>query len=129
MHLRRGSGKGVYALDALLVPCKASLPLLTDSGPSCSARAQILTRPASSNAGPPPTASEADSQSIANATSDAAGDAPAFPPFRASHFHTDLRLVLGFTAATIMIGATVWAYFIEPEWEKNKGPCGIAVIM
>lgn len=52
-----------------------------------------------------------------------------FPPFKASHFHTDLRLVLGFVASAVMIGTSAWAYLIEKDWEKNKYPCGIAVVM
>ncbi|KAN0064970.1 hypothetical protein ACQY0O_002028 [Thecaphora frezii] len=56
-----------------------------------------------------------------------ADDADNFSPFTASHFHGDLRLLLGFVASVIMIGTTLWAYFIEKEWEKNKFACGVAV--
>lgn len=52
-----------------------------------------------------------------------------FLPFRVSHFHADLRLVLGFAASAIMIGTSVWAYFVKKEWSKNKQGCAIAVIV
>lgn len=51
-----------------------------------------------------------------------------FSPFKVNHFHTDLRLVLGFTASAIMIGTSVWAYFVEKEWSRNKQGCAIAVV-
>lgn len=51
-----------------------------------------------------------------------------FAPFKVSHFHTDLRLVLGYTASVIMIGTSIWAYFIEKEWNRNKQVCAIAVV-
>ncbi|KAK0557365.1 hypothetical protein OC846_000584 [Tilletia horrida] len=47
--------------------------------------------------------------------------------WKASHFHTDLRLVLGYTASILMIAVGVWSYFIEKEWSVNKGPTAIAV--
>ncbi|SPO30485.1 uncharacterized protein UTRI_06415 [Ustilago trichophora] len=51
-----------------------------------------------------------------------------FAPFKVSHFHTDLRLVLGYTASAIMICTSIWAYFIEKEWNRNKQACAIAVV-
>lgn len=51
-----------------------------------------------------------------------------FAPFKVNHFHTDLRLVLGFTASAIMIGTSIWAYFVEKEWSHNKQACAIAVV-
>ncbi|EST07381.1 Signal peptidase complex subunit 2 [Kalmanozyma brasiliensis GHG001] len=53
----------------------------------------------------------------------------AFVPFKVSHLHTDLRLILGFTASAIMIGTSLWAYFVEKEWKRNKQACGIAVVV
>ncbi|PWN47945.1 hypothetical protein IE53DRAFT_389892 [Violaceomyces palustris] len=70
---------------------------------------------------------EADSDSKPTSTSSPSPSI--FPPFKASHFHTDLRLVLGFTASAVMIGVCVWSYFVEKDWEKNKKPCGIAVVI
>ncbi|SYW83753.1 uncharacterized protein UBRO2_05309 [Ustilago bromivora] len=55
--------------------------------------------------------------------------AQAFEPFKVSHFHDDLRLLLGFTASAIMIGTSIWAYFVEKEWNRNKQTCGIAVVI
>lgn len=52
-----------------------------------------------------------------------------FPPFKASHFHTDLKLMLGFLSSTVMIGTCAWAYLVEKDWQKNKIPCGIAVVV
>ncbi|CDU24336.1 uncharacterized protein SPSC_03407 [Sporisorium scitamineum] len=52
-----------------------------------------------------------------------------FAPFKASHLHTDLRLALGFTASAIMIGTSIWAYFVEKEWKRNKQACAIAVVV
>jgi signal peptidase complex subunit 2 len=52
---------------------------------------------------------------------------PAGEPFKASHIHTDVRLVLGFTAAIIMISVFAWSYFVEKEWEANKTVCAYAV--
>lgn len=57
------------------------------------------------------------------------GTTEPFPPFKASHFHTDLRLALGFTASAVMIGTSIWAYLVEKDWNKNKMPSAIAVIM
>lgn len=37
--------------------------------------------------------------------------------------------MLGFTASTIMIGTSIWAYFIEKEWNRNKQACAIAVVI
>ncbi|GAC94290.1 hypothetical protein PHSY_001861 [Pseudozyma hubeiensis SY62] len=54
---------------------------------------------------------------------------PAFAPFKVSHFHTDLRLVLGFAASAVMIGTSIWAYFVEKEWKNNKHACAIAVVV
>ncbi|PWY97948.1 hypothetical protein BCV70DRAFT_202434 [Testicularia cyperi] len=54
---------------------------------------------------------------------------PNLAPFAADHFHTDLRLALGFIAATIMIGTSAWAYFVEKEWKNNKKGCAIAVVV
>ncbi|KAL9938428.1 hypothetical protein V8E36_003051 [Tilletia maclaganii] len=53
--------------------------------------------------------------------------ATASPPWKVSHFHTDLRLVLGYTASLLMIAVGVWSYFIEKEWSVNKGPTAVAV--
>ncbi|KAJ1024116.1 hypothetical protein NDA16_002955 [Ustilago loliicola] len=58
-----------------------------------------------------------------------AAKAQGFAPFKVSHFHADLRLVLGFTASAIMIGTSIWAYFVEKEWSRNKQPCAIAVVI
>ncbi|KAJ1020268.1 hypothetical protein NDA18_005865 [Ustilago nuda] len=55
--------------------------------------------------------------------------AQAFAPFKVSHLHDDLRLLLGFTASAIMIGTSTWAYFVEKEWNRNKQICGIAVVI
>lgn len=55
--------------------------------------------------------------------------AQGFAPFKVSHFHTDLRLVLGFVASAIMIGTSIWAYFVEKEWKRNKQACAIAVVI
>ncbi|EPQ30556.1 uncharacterized protein PFL1_02081 [Pseudozyma flocculosa PF-1] len=80
---------------------------------------RILTRDHSSSSTTTTTSSGASNDGSA---------APAdFPAFKASHFHTDLRLALGYTAAVVMIGTTLWAYFIEKEWENNKRACGFAV--
>lgn len=49
--------------------------------------------------------------------------------FKANHFHTDLRIVLGYTAAIVMIGTSAWAWKIEPEWKNNKLGCLIAVVV
>lgn len=40
-----------------------------------------------------------------------------------------MRLSLGFLAAAIMIGTSIWSYFIEKEWKNNKKACAIAVVM
>ena len=53
----------------------------------------------------------------------------AFAPFKVSHLHTDLRLALGFTASAIMIGTSIWAYFVEKEWQRNKHACAVAVVL
>ncbi|TKY87556.1 hypothetical protein EX895_003570 [Sporisorium graminicola] len=58
-----------------------------------------------------------------------AAKAQAFAPFKVSHIHADLRLVLGFTASAIMIGTSIWAYFVEKEWKRNKQACAIAVVV
>ncbi|CAO1625482.1 unnamed protein product [Sympodiomycopsis kandeliae] len=50
-----------------------------------------------------------------------------FPPFKASHFHTDLRLVLGYVSSTVVIGVSLWSYFIEKQWNKNKYFTALAV--
>ncbi|SJX66393.1 uncharacterized protein SRS1_16715 [Sporisorium reilianum f. sp. reilianum] len=55
--------------------------------------------------------------------------AQGFTPFKVSHLHTDLRLALGFTASAIMIGTSIWAYFVEKEWKRNKQACAIAVVV
>ncbi|KAE8269230.1 hypothetical protein A4X09_0g3118 [Tilletia walkeri] len=44
-----------------------------------------------------------------------------------SHFHTDLRLALGYAASLLMIGVGVWSYFVEKDWEVNKRPTAVAV--
>ncbi len=50
-------------------------------------------------------------------------------PFAASHFHVDLRLLLGFSASLSMIGVAAWSYFLVPEWEENKRVCLYAVLL
>lgn len=65
----------------------------------------------------------------ADASSSSSANASGFAPFEVSHFHTDLRLVLGFTASAIMIGTSIWAYFVEKEWKRNKQACAIAVVI
>ncbi|SNX87779.1 uncharacterized protein MEPE_06490 [Melanopsichium pennsylvanicum] len=57
-----------------------------------------------------------------------AAQSQGFAPFKVSHFHTDLRLVIGFTASAIMIGTSIWAYFVEKEWNRNKHACAVAVV-
>ncbi|GAC76261.1 hypothetical protein PANT_20d00026 [Moesziomyces antarcticus T-34] len=52
-----------------------------------------------------------------------------YAPFRASHRHADLRLALGFTASAVMIGTSIWSYFVEKEWSRNKYACGVAVVV
>ncbi|PWN24266.1 hypothetical protein BCV69DRAFT_280156 [Microstroma glucosiphilum] len=95
---------------------------------------RILTRP-SGHLAPAPSASSAvhsplsSSADLSASVSSANGhaDASDFPPFKASHLHTDLRLALGFSASFIVIGACLWAYFVEKDWQKNKGWTGVAV--
>lgn len=65
----------------------------------------------------------------AEADGTAAAKTQAFAPFKVSHVHTDLRLALGFTASAIMIGTSIWAYFVEKEWKRNKHACAIAVVV
>lgn len=85
--------------------------------------------PSTSGASSPssPTSPSSSTTSLPRHPTDA--DSQPFPPFKASHFHTDLRLALGFVGAAIMIGTSIWAYLIEKEWDNNKRPCGIAVIV
>lgn len=100
--------------------------------PSC---VQILTRPSGHLAPAPsassaiqsPSSSSADLSTAPSSVANGHADAPEFPPFKASHLHTDLRLALGFTASFIVIGACLWAYFIEKNWQKSKGWTGVAV--
>ncbi|CAO1634723.1 unnamed protein product [Parajaminaea phylloscopi] len=49
-------------------------------------------------------------------------------PFKASHFHEDLRLALGYAASAAIIGVSAWAYLVEKDWGKNKGLTAIAVV-
>lgn len=91
---------------------------MTDSNLFSFRLLQILTR-----TGPTIPSSTSETQVSSTTTS------PQSQPFTSSHFHTDLRLILGFTAAAVMIGTSAWAYFLETDWQKNKVPCGIAVLM
>lgn len=50
-----------------------------------------------------------------------------YPPFKASHFHSDLRLALGYIGAAIIIAVSAWSYLIEKSWQKNKAPTAWAV--
>lgn len=54
--------------------------------------------------------------------------AAAFPPFKASHLHADLRLALGYLASTIIIAVSAWSYLVEKDWQKNKGWTAVAVV-
>lgn len=40
--------------------------------------------------------------------------------FQANHIQTDVRLALGFASSFAIIGVSVWSYFIETDWSKNK---------
>lgn len=108
-------------------------------GASLTFASQILTRTSmSASLAPAPSNDGSGASSPAMATSPNSSTASLpriptdassqpFPPFKASHFHTDLRLTLGFLASAVMIGTSAWAYLVEKEWEKNKMPCTIAV--
>ena len=83
--------------------------------------------PSGSGASSPtsPTSPSSSTASLLRVPADASTEP--FPPFKASHFHTDLRLAIGFIGSAIMIGTSAWSYFIEKDWQKNKHACGIAV--
>ncbi|PWN34129.1 uncharacterized protein FA14DRAFT_173843 [Meira miltonrushii] len=85
--------------------------------------------PSGSGASSPtsPTSPSSSTASLLRVPADASTEP--FPPFKASHFHTDFRLAIGFIGSAIMIGTSVWSYFIEKEWQKNKHACGIAVVI
>ncbi|UZJ55393.1 hypothetical protein CBS101457_004713 [Exobasidium rhododendri] len=98
------------SMSASLAPAKSEM--ISDSGASSPT---IPTSPSASTASLPRVPIDTATQP--------------FPPFKASHFHTDLRLLLGFLGSAIMIGTSAWAYLVEKEWEKNKYPCGVAVVI
>ncbi|PWN92712.1 hypothetical protein FA10DRAFT_263470 [Acaromyces ingoldii] len=101
--------------------------ILTRSSPSASLAPASGATP--TNGASSPVSASSPSSSTSSLPRAPTDSSEPFPPFKASHFHTDLRLALGYTAAVVMIGTSVWSYFVEKEWEKNKWPCAVAVVI